>query len=63
MSSEGVILLDPAVDQLLNLAYLFPSHTTRQIEIKAESLSLQKGDKTRSRLSPWQHCSYKNPSK
>ena len=40
MGGEGVVLLNPAVHQLLHLAYLFACHPSRQIEVEAHPLSL-----------------------
>lgn len=40
MGGEGVVLLDPAVHQLLHLPYLFACHPSRQIEVEAQPLSL-----------------------
>ena len=35
MGGQGVVLLDPAVHQLLYLAHLFARHPSWQIEVKA----------------------------
>lgn len=41
MRSKAVVLLDPAVHQLLHRMNLLTTHTSRQVEIKTQPLSLQ----------------------
>ena len=41
MGGQGVILLDPGVDQSLHLLHLLWLHAPRQVEVKAQPLRLQ----------------------
>lgn len=41
MGGQGVILLDPGVDQSLHLLHLLWLHAPRQVEVKAQPLCLQ----------------------